>query len=155
MLSADYELIQIIEGVSEFEIMTKYYAYMDWGEYRSEWPDLAAIPYFYRDAIEVLKSLPKKIKPLSEIIIYADGHTEPPIPSPIPMITIQDRAVWSVNVRVLYDFGGHGEPPVNEPELIAVADELIRQHQPELLSRVNSTSLICPIEIAERMLWTL
>jgi hypothetical protein len=34
MLSSDYELIQIIEGVSDLEIMTKYYAYMDWGEYR-------------------------------------------------------------------------------------------------------------------------
>jgi hypothetical protein len=153
MLSSDYELIQIIEGGSELEIMTKYYAYMDWGEYRSEWPDLAVIPYFYRDAIEVLKALPKQIKPLSEIIIYADGHTEPPIPSPIPLITIQDRAVWSVEIKILYDFGGHGELPINERELIAAADELIRSSRPDLLDRVNNTSLICPIDLADRMRW--
>jgi hypothetical protein len=153
MLSPDYELIQIIEGVSDLEIMTKYYAYMDWGEYRSEWPDLAVIPYFYNDAMEVLKALPKQIKPLSEITIYADGHTEPPIPSPIPLITIQDRTVWSVNVRLLYDFGGHGEQPINERELIAAADELIRSSKPDLLDRFNSTNLICPIEIADQMLW--
>jgi hypothetical protein len=84
---------------------------------------------------------------------YADGHTVPSIPSPIPLIMIQDRTVWSVNVRILYDFGGHGEPPLNESELIATAAELIRKTKPDLLNRTNSTALICPIDLAEQMLW--
>ncbi len=167
MLSADFELIQIIEGVSELEIMTKYYAYMDWGDYRSEWPDLAVIPYFYRDAIEVLKSLPRlknsprKIKSLSQIIIDADGHTEPNIPSPIPLITIQDWAVLSVKIWIFGDFGRHSQSPLNEPELITVATELIFRDQPDLLNslavttgdRMESTMLICPIKIADQMIW--
>ncbi len=154
MLPPDAEIIQIIEGVSEFEIMTKYYACMDWGEYRSIWPDLAAIPYFYRDAIEVLKTLPKKIKPLSEITIDADGHSEPLIPSPIPLLRIQDCAVLAVNIWVFGDFGGHSESPLNEPELIAAAETLIINTKPDLLNHVESTTLICPIDIAEQMLWT-
>lgn len=153
MLSSDYELIWIVEGVSYLEVMTKYYAYLDWGEYRSKWPDLEVIPFFYNDAIDVLKKLPKQIKPFSQIKIYADGHTEPSIPSPIPLITIQNQAVWSVNVRFMADFGGHGEPPVNEPGLIVAATELICQTKPHLLESVNSISLICPIDIAEQMLW--
>jgi hypothetical protein len=153
MLPPDAEIIQIIEGVSEFEIMTKYYACMDWGEYRSIWPDLAAIPYFYRDAIEVLKALPKKIKPLSKINIYVDGRSEPSIPSPIPLIKIQDRAVWSVNIGVFGDFGKHSESPLNETELIAAAETLIINTKPDLLNHEESTTVICSIDVAEQMLW--
>jgi hypothetical protein len=153
MLSADYELIQIIEGVSDLEIMTKYYAYMDWGEYRSEWPDLAVIPYFYNDAIEVLKALPKKIKPLSEITISAVGQTNPLIPSPIPLIEIRDLVVWSVKVWIFGDFGSHSESSLNQPELIAAATALIYSTQPDLLNQRAPTLLICPIEIAEQMVW--
>jgi hypothetical protein len=153
MLSSDYELIWTVTGVSYWEVMTKYYAYMDWGEYRSEWPDLVVIPFFYEDAIKVLKALPKKVPPLSEISIYADGHTVPPVPSPMPLIKIQDRAVWSVNIWVFGDLGGYGESPLNEAELMDSAAELIHQTQPELLDRVESTALICPIDIAEKMLW--
>ena len=155
MLSSDYELIWTVEGASYVDVMTKYYAYLDWGEYRPEWPDWEAIPFFYNDAIEVLRALPKQIKPLSEITIFADGHTEPSLLSPIPLITIQNHAVWSVNVWILYDFGGHGEPPLNEPELIAAVTALIRQTKPNLLESVKSTHLICPIDIAERMLWVI
>jgi hypothetical protein len=153
MLSSDYELIQIIEGVSDFEIMNKYYAYMDWGEYRSEWPDLAVIPFFHREAIDGLQALPKKVKPLNQVTIAVDGQTDPSIPSPIPLIELRDRAVWSVKIWIFGDFGSHSESPLNEPELIPVAEELIRQTKPELLDTVKSTKLICPIEIAERMLW--
>lgn len=153
MLSSDYELIQIIEGVSDLEIMNKYYAYMDWGEYRSEWPDLAVIPFFHREAIDGLQTLPKKVKPLNQVMIAADGQTDPSIPSPIPLIELRDRAVWSVKIWLFGDFGRHSESPLNEPELIAAAAELIRQNEPELLDIVESTKLICPIEIAERMLW--
>jgi hypothetical protein len=154
LLPPDAEIIQIIEGVSEFEIMTKYYAHMDWGEYRSIWPDLAAIPYFHRDAIEVLNALPKKIKPLSEVKIHADGHSEPPILSPIPLIKIQDCAVFSVAIMVFGDFGEHSESPLNEPELMVAAATLIISTQPDLLNQVGSTALICPIHIVEQMLWT-
>jgi hypothetical protein len=153
MLSADYELIWTFEGVSHFEVMTKYYAYLDWGEYRSEWPDLAVIPFFHRDAIELLQTLPKKVKPLSEIIISADGQIDPPIPSPIPLITIQDREILAVKIWIFGDFGKHTQSPLNEPELIVAAAELIRNTQPNLLELVNSTYLICPIEIANPMLW--
>jgi hypothetical protein len=100
----------------------------------------------------VLTALPKSIKPLREIKIYADGHRVPAVSSPIPLITIQDRAVWSVNVWVFGDFGGHGEPPLNEPELMAMADELLRCTKPHLFRRVRA-ALICPIDIAERMRW--
>jgi hypothetical protein len=153
MLSPDYELIWTVEGVSDFEVMTKYYAYLDWGEYRSEWPDLAVIPFFYRDAIEVLKTLPKKVKPLSEISIAADCQIDPPIPSPIPLITIQDREILAVKIWIFGDFGTYTQSPLNEPELIVAATELIHNTQPNLLELVNSTYLICPIEITDRMLW--
>jgi hypothetical protein len=153
MLSPDYELIWTVEGVSDFEVMIKYYAYLDWGEYRSEWPDLAVIPFFYRDAIEVLKTLPKKVKPLSEISISADGQIDLPIPSPIPLITIQDREVLAVKIWIFGNFAKHSQSPLNEPELIVAAAELIRNIKPESLELVNSTHLICPIEIADRMLW--
>jgi hypothetical protein len=153
MLCKDFELIWTIEGVSYFEVMTKYYAYLDWGEYRSAWPDLAVIPFFYNDAIEVLKALPKKIKPLSEIIITADAQTNLPILSPIPLIELRNRTIWSVKVWIFGDFGSHSQSPLNEPELITAAAELIHTTQPELLDRVESIKLICPIEIAERMLW--
>jgi hypothetical protein len=153
MLSSDYELIQIIEGVSDLEIMNKYYAYMDWGEYRSEWPDLAVIPFFHRDAIELLKTLPKKIKLLSEIKIVANGQIDPPIPSPIPLITIQDREILAVKIWIFGDFGTHTQSPLNEPELIVAAAELIHNIKPNLLELVKSIYLICPIEIADRMLW--
>jgi hypothetical protein len=153
MLSADYELIWTVEGVSYFEVMTKYYTYMDWGEYRCEWPDLSVIPFFYNDAIEVLKALPKKIRPLSEISISADGQTNPLIPSPIPLIEIRDLVVWSVKVWIFGDFGSHSESPLNQPELITAAAALICSTQPDLLNRRTPTLLICPIEIAEQMVW--
>jgi hypothetical protein len=126
---------------------------LDWGEYRSEWPDLAVIPFFYRDAIEVLKTLPKKVKPLSEISIAADCQIDPPIPSPIPLITIQDREILAVKIWIFGDFGTYTQSPLNEPELIVAATELIHNTRPNLLELVNSTYLICPIEITDRMLW--
>jgi hypothetical protein len=152
MLAPGAKKIWTVSGLSHLDVMTKYYAYMDWGEYRSDWPDLDAIPFFYRDAMAVLTALPKSIKPLREIKIYADGHRVPAIPNPIPLITIQDRAVWSVNVWVFGDFGGHGEPPLNEPELITMADELLRRTKPHVFRRLRA-ALICPIDIAERMRW--
>jgi hypothetical protein len=108
---------------------------------------------FHRDAIEVLQALPKKVKPLSEIKIPANGQIDPPIPSPIPLITIQDREILAVKIWIFGDFGTHTQSPLNEPELIIAAAELIHNTKPNLLELVNSTYLICSIEIADRMLW--
>lgn len=40
LLGKEAKLVWTVEAESSFEAMTKYYEYMDWGEYRSEWPDL-------------------------------------------------------------------------------------------------------------------
>jgi hypothetical protein len=108
---------------------------------------------FHRDAIELLQALPKKVKPLIKITIAADGQIDPPIPSPIPLITIEDREILAVKIWIFGDFGTHTQSPLNEPELIVAATELIHNTKPNLLELVNSTYPICPIEIADRMLW--
>lgn len=37
-LHPEAELIGTILGSSYFEAMTRYYEFMEWGEYRTEWP---------------------------------------------------------------------------------------------------------------------
>lgn len=44
LLSKDAKLVWTVEAESHFEAMTKYYEYMDWGEYRSEFPELDKKP---------------------------------------------------------------------------------------------------------------
>jgi hypothetical protein len=133
--------------------MSKYYAHMEWGNYHSDCPDLDAVPFFYTDALETLAALPKNVKPLSEFNIFADGHSEPPRPGPIPCILIQEGAVFAVNIHVFGDFCGHGEPPLNHVALIAEAQALIAQTKPHLFKRRNAVSLICPKQLAEEMIW--
>ncbi len=143
-----------VAGKSHLDVMSQYYAHMGWGEYRSDWPDLDSIPYFYTYAMETLAALPKHWKPLREFKIFANGSSKPFIPGPtIPKIIVQDGRVLAVVVQVFGDFGGHGEPPLNSQELIAEAQLRVAQAKPHLFKRRGSASLICPKDMAERMLW--
>jgi hypothetical protein len=139
---------------SHIDLMTQYYAHMGWGDYQTDWPDLDAVPYFYSYAMETLTALPKSWMPLREFKIFADGSAKPPIPGPaIPKIIVQDGAVFSVDVHVFGDFGGHGEPPLNAKELIAEAQNIIAQSKPHLFTRRACVTLVCPQHLAKRMCW--
>jgi hypothetical protein len=93
------------------------------------------------------------LSPLTEFSCFADGSTKPPVPDGQPVITLQDRDVFTVGIWRRGDFGGHKESPVNEQSLAVLARDLILGHAPELLDRVTSTSITCPPEIAEQMVW--
>jgi hypothetical protein len=153
MLEPDAELIWQFEGHSHLDTMQRYYDYMGFGIYASNFPDLDCEPYFKIDALKAMLSLPKSIKLFREITIYADGHTKPEIHSPMPMISIQDRIVFSIGVWVAGDYGGHQENPVNSAALTREAETILRQARPHLFRRKNNVSLICPLDIAERMRW--
>jgi hypothetical protein len=153
MLEPDAKLIWQFEGHSHLDTMQRYYDYMGFGTYTSEWPELDCEPYFKTDALKALQSLPKSIKPFREIKIFADGHTVPDIPSPMPMISIQDEKVFSIGVWIRGDFGGHQENPVNSDALIREAEVLLRGSKPHLFKRKSNVSLICPMEMADRMRW--
>jgi hypothetical protein len=143
-----------VAAKSHIDVMTKYYSHMGWGEYRSDWPDLDAVPFFYTYAMETLAALPKSWKPLREFKVFADGSSKPAIPGPaIPRILIQEGAVFQVDVQVFGDFGGHGEPPLNVDALVIEAQVLIERTKPHLFKRRACVSLICPKETADRMLW--
>jgi hypothetical protein len=146
-------LKHVFQAYSEFDRMQKYYDYMDFGTYHSEWPDLAIRPFCYVEGLESLSRLKKPSRPLFEISVMGDGSTQPSIPDCMPRIVVQDKAVFAVDVWVRGDYGGHGETPTNERELITLADTLIRTYTPEFLQRVNSTFLICSLEIAKQMQW--
>jgi hypothetical protein len=60
MLEPNAELILTV-ALSYMDAMQQYYTYMDWGDYRSEWPDLASIPFLQKYGAEALQALPKKI----------------------------------------------------------------------------------------------
>jgi hypothetical protein len=143
-----------VTGKSHIDVMTQYYAHMGWGEYHSDWPDLDTIPFFYTYAMETLAAVPKLWKPLREFKIIADGGTRPGIPGPsIPRISVQNGTVFQVDVWIFGDFGGYGEPPFNSEELIAEAREMIAETKPHLFKRKSCVSLVCPPDMAERMLW--
>jgi hypothetical protein len=153
MLEPDAKLIWNFEGHSHLNTMQRYYDFMGFGTYVSDWPHLDCQPYFQIDALKALRSLPKLVKLFREIKIFADGHTVPAIPSPIPMISIQDGAVFSIGVWLAGDFGGHQENPVNSQSLIREIDAVLRSLKPHLFRRKNNVSLICPVNIAEKMRW--
>jgi hypothetical protein len=146
-------LKHVFQAYSELDQMQKYYDYMGFGIYHSPWPELAVRPICYVAGLDVLSKLKKPLRALLEISVMGDGSTQPSIPDCMPRIVVQDKAVFAVDVWVRGDYGGHGETPTNEPELITLADALIRTQAPEFLQRVNSTFLICPLEIAEQMQW--
>jgi hypothetical protein len=153
ILAPDAKLIWKFEGYSHLDTMQRYYDFMGFGIYISEWPDLDCQPYFLLDALKSLRSLPQSIKPLREIKIFADGHTVPAIPSPMPMISIQEKMVFSIGVWVVGDYGGHQENPINHAELLRDATALLQRLKPHLFRRKNKVSLICPVDIAEKMRW--
>jgi hypothetical protein len=154
MESPGSRIVWRVTGKSHTDVMTQYYAHMGWGDYHSDWPDLDAIPFFYTYAMETLAALPKSWKPLREFKIIADGSSRPQIPGPsIPRISVQDGAVFQVDIWVFGDFGGHGEPPLNVEDLMGEAEEMIAKTKPHLFKRKSCVSLICPPSMAERMLW--
>jgi hypothetical protein len=153
MLEPDAELIWQFEGYSHLDTMQRYYDYMGFGTYTSEWPTLDCEPYFKIDALKALQSLSKSIKPFREIKIFADGHTKPDIPSPMPMVSIQDRIVFSIGIWICGDYGGHQENPVNSAALIREVEAILRISKPHLYKRKGNVSLICPMEVAECMRW--
>lgn len=147
------KLVHTFAAWSEIDQGQKYYDFMDFGAYRTEWPDLAVRPYFFTDALLSLRALKKPLKPLGEFVIFGDGSCRPSVPSPMPRIVIQDAAAFAVDIWISGDYGGVGEGPLNQVELIRQADTLIRATKPDLLRFRQSTYLICPLEIAERMEW--
>jgi hypothetical protein len=154
MESQGSRVIHRFQARSHIDLMAQYYAHMDWGDYTSDWPDHDGVPYFYSYAMETLAALPKTWKPMREFKIVADGSSRPQIPGPsIPRISVQDGSVFQVDIWVFGDFGGHGEPPLNGTELIAEAQDLIARTKPHLFKRKWTVSLVCPPEMAERMLW--
>jgi hypothetical protein len=93
---------------------------------------------------------------LTLVMIYADGHTTPPVPDGQAFITIQDKAVFTVGIwrrGTPDDFGGWGESPANEAALIGEAHDLVVAHVPAFLRATNTAKLICPAGITERMVW--
>jgi hypothetical protein len=155
MLEQDAVLKRTYQAYSELDQMQKYYDHMDFGIYHSEWPDLAVRPYHFIEAIENLIKLKKTLHPLRQIVRWGDGSTTPIIPDPLPLITVQDRAVFAVGIWIRGEFGGHMETPTNETELIGLVEAHLRAHAPEHLEHVQSAAFICPLEFAEPMQWPL
>ncbi len=148
--AADAKLVHVFEAYSELDQMQKYYDFMGFGVYHSEWPDLAMRPYHW---IEGLENLRKLNKPLLEAHVMGDGTTRSNIPDPMPRIVVQDSAVLAVDVWVRDEFGGVGEGPLNEADLIVMAQELLRRELPHVLERERNTFFVCPLDIAEQMQW--
>jgi hypothetical protein len=155
MLEPDASLKLTYQAYSELDQMQKYYDYMDFGIYHSEWPDLAVRPYHFIEAIENLTKLKKALHPLRQIIRRGDGSTTPIVPDPLPLITVQDKTVFAVGIWIRSEFGGHMETPTNETELIGLVEAHLRAHAPEHLEHVQSAAFICPVEFAAQMQWPL
>lgn len=48
LLEPDSRLVWTVEAASHFEAMTKYYGFMGWGDYTSDFPDVDQQPYTER-----------------------------------------------------------------------------------------------------------
>jgi hypothetical protein len=93
------------------------------------------------------------LAPLTLVRILADGSTTPPVPDGQAFVTIQEKAVFMVGIWRRGDYGGHKESPINEAQPMTAAHDFVMAHAPQLLQEVDSTSLICPPDITERMVW--
>lgn len=51
LLEPDAQLVWVVYADSAFEAMTKYYEYMDWGQYTTELADIEMQPYSARDDV--------------------------------------------------------------------------------------------------------
>jgi len=49
LLQPGARCVWTVEADSHFEAMTKYYEYMDWGKYESDFPEIDKQPYSKRD----------------------------------------------------------------------------------------------------------
>ena len=49
LLQPGARCVWTVEAASYFEAMTKYYEYMDWGKYKSDFPEIDKQPYSQRD----------------------------------------------------------------------------------------------------------
>jgi hypothetical protein len=153
LLESDAKLIWTFEGHSHLDTMQRYYDFMKFGTYTSDFPEIDCQPYYKTEAILALEGLPASIGPLREIKIFADGSTKPQISSPMPMLSIQDQSLFAIGIWITGDYGGHKENPINSAELLREVEVLIKSQKPHLLKRRKNTSLICPLDIAERMRW--
>ncbi|MGI4885643.1 MAG: hypothetical protein ACRYFR_11850 [Janthinobacterium lividum] len=91
---------------------------------------------------------------LQKITVWADGRTEPVIASGTAIILIQDREA-EVG-RLISEEDEYSsffiEHPTNSEELNAEAITAVSQ-EPELLESQISVIVLCPKEIASKMLW--
>lgn len=90
---------------------------------------------------------------LQKITVSADGSTEPVIASGTAIILIQNQEA-EVG-RLILEEDEYGsisiEHPTNSYELNAKASTIIQES--ELLKSQHSVLVLCPQEIASRMLW--
>ncbi len=147
--------VHAFSAYSELDCMQKYYDFMDFGIYHSEWPDLAIRPYHFVDGLKNLEKLKKPLHEMRHITIMGDGSTRPNIPDPLPLIKVQDRIVFAVGIWIRGEFGGHMETPTNEAKLIGLIEAHIQKTAPEHLDHVQSAAFICPLQFAEMMEWPL
>jgi hypothetical protein len=153
MLEANAKLIWTVDALSYMDAMQKYYAYMAWGDYRSEWPDLASIPFLQKDGAEALLALPKKLAAFTRIEIFADGSSKPTIPDYLPMINLHDGKLVHLGVWVQDEFGGSKHAPLNVSELMDEAKKAIEAHCPEYFQSEGDVNLICPSDLFVKMQW--
>jgi hypothetical protein len=153
MLEPNAELILIVDGLSYMDAMQQYYTYMDWGDYRSEWPDLASIPFLQQYGAEALQALPKNIPAFTRIEIFDDGSTKPAIPDYMPILSLQNGKLVHLGVWVHDEFGGTKQAPANATELMDQAMRLVEGHCPEYLQFDSDINLICPADLFVKMRW--
>jgi hypothetical protein len=153
MLEPGAELILTVEALSYMDAMQQYYSYMDWGDYRSEWPDLASIPFLQKYGAEALQALPKKMSAFTRIEISSDGTTKPSISDYMPMLSIQNGNLVHIGVWVHDESGGCKHAPLNASELMDEAKKLIEEHCPYHHQSTGDVNLICPAGLFARMQW--
>ena len=94
------------------------------------------------------------IPELLRILTFADGSTDPVIPSGIEVILIQKG---NVEVGKLFltpeTYNTHIDHPENNLELSQKALGIIKVKRPELLDSDKSILLTCPKEITNEMIW--
>ena len=94
------------------------------------------------------------IPELLRILTFADGSTDPVIPSGIEVVLIQKgkievgRLFYTENALNTYI-----DHPENNLELSEKALSIIKRKRPELLESDKGIMLTCPNEIRNEMIW--
>jgi hypothetical protein len=94
------------------------------------------------------------IPELLRILTFADGSTDPVIPSGIEVVLIQ-KGKAEVG-KLFYTTGAlntYIDHPENNLELSQKALDIIKFKRPELLESGNAVMLTCPEEITNKMIW--